>query len=288
MAAYLRSAANDQPFETWFGAPDIAGKFSFADDVGSFNHDRRLATIDQLLDFLLRQRGHDAPYAIFAGAIPIGRHLPGMANDIAMPLLDPKREKLVSLWLGNRTKTAAHWDLPQNLACVIAGRRRFTLFPTEQVANLYVGPLDYTLAGQASSLVDLEAPDRDRFPRFAQAETAALTAELEPGDSLYIPSLWWHGVSSLDELSAMLNFWWRDAQPPLMTPLNALYHAIITTSDLPPRELAAWRTLFDHYVFRGNGDPAAHLPEPVRGILGKRTPELVARVKAMLAELLGR
>ncbi|MES2147401.1 MAG: cupin-like domain-containing protein [Pseudomonadota bacterium] len=288
LAAYLRSAANDQPFEAWFGAPEIAGKFSFADNIGGYNHDRRLANIDQLLDFLLRQRGHDAPYAIFAGAIPIGRHLPGMAQDIAIPLLDPKREKLVSLWLGNRTKTAAHWDLPQNLACVIAGRRRFTLFPTDQVANLYVGPLDYTLAGQASSLVDLEAPDRERFPRFAQAEDAALSAELEPGDALYIPSLWWHGVSSLDELSAMLNFWWRDAQPPLMTPLNALYHAIITTSDLPPRELAAWRTLFDHYVFRDNGDPAAHLPEPVRGILGKRTPELVARVKKMLVEILGR
>lgn len=288
LADYLRGVASAEPFEAWFGDPAIAGRFGFSDDLGGYNHERKLATVEQLLELLLRQRGADAPYAMFAGAIPIRRHLPGLASEIAMPLLDPQRDMLVSLWLGNRTKTAAHWDLPQNLACVVAGRRRFTLFPIDQVRNLYVGPLDFTLAGQASSLVDLDAPDRDRFPRFAEAEAAALTAELGQGDALYMPSLWWHGVASLDDLNALVNFWWRDAEPPMLTPLNALYHAIITMKDLPPRELAAWRRLFDHYVFGDDGDPAAHLPEQARGILGKRTPELVKRVKALLAQALGR
>jgi hypothetical protein len=86
----------------------------------------------------------------------------------------------------------------------------------------------------------------------------------------------------------MINFWWRDAEPPLMTPLNALYHAVITMKNLPPKELAAWRALFDHYVFGANGDPAEHLPEQARGILGRRTPELVARVKKLLSDALGR
>ena len=36
---------------------------------------------------------------------------------------------LASLWLGNRTRIAAHYDLPDNLAVVAAGRRRFTVFP---------------------------------------------------------------------------------------------------------------------------------------------------------------
>jgi hypothetical protein len=205
-----------------------------------------------------------------------------------VPLLDAGKATLISLWLGNRTRTAAHWDLPQNLACVVAGRRRFTLFPTEQVANLYVGPLDFTLAGQPISLVDIDAPDLERHPRFAQALEAAQTAELGPGDALYMPSLWWHAVASLDELGAMINFWWRDAEPPLLTPLNALYHAVITMKNLPPRELAAWRTLFDHYAFEENGDPAEHLPEQARGILGRRTPELVERVKKLLIAALGR
>jgi hypothetical protein len=86
----------------------------------------------------------------------------------------------------------------------------------------------------------------------------------------------------------MVNFWWRDGEPPLLTPLNALYHAAITMKDLPPREREAWRALFDFYVYQDHGDPAAHLPEAARGILGRRTPELVARVKAMLVRALGR
>jgi hypothetical protein len=288
LAAYLRGAANAEPVEAWFGAPDIGGRFGYNLEFDGFNHDRRLATVDQLLDLILRQRGHAEPWSVYAGAIPVPRHLPGLAAEIPMPLLDSARPMLVSLWLGNRTRTAAHWDLPQNLACVVAGRRRFTLFPTDQVANLYVGPLEFTLAGQPTSLVDVEEPDFERHPRFRAALEHAETAELGPGDALYLPSLWWHAVAGLEDVGAMVNFWWRDGPPPQMTPLNALYHAIMTMGTLPPNELQAWRTLFDHYVFRDHGDPAAHLPDDARGILGRRTPETVARLKALLAKALGR
>lgn len=288
LADYLRAAAGDEPFEAWFGAPEIGGRFGYDDDFSGFNHERRLATIDQLLDLLLRQRGDERPYSMYAGGVPVRRHLPGLLPAIPVPILDTSKATLISLWLGNRTRTAAHWDLPQNLACVVAGRRRFTLFPTEQLKNLYVGPLDFTLAGQPISLVDVDAPDLDRHPKFAEALEAAQTAELGPGDALYMPSLWWHAVASLDELGAMINFWWRDAEPPLLTPLNALYHAVITMKNLPPQELERWRILFDHYVFAANGDPVEHLPEGARGILGKRTPELVSRVKKLLIDALSR
>ena len=288
LAECLRGAASDEPFEAWFGAPEIEGRFGYNADFSGFNHERKLATVDQLLDLLLRQRGHGAPYSMYAGGIPVRKHLPGLLPAIPMPLLDTDKATLISLWLGNRTRTAAHWDLPQNLACVVAGRRRFTLFPTEQLPNLYVGPLDFTLAGQPISLVDLDAPDLDKYPKFATALAAARQAELGPGDAVYIPSLWWHAVASLDELGAMINFWWRDAEPPLLTPLNALYHAAITMKNLPPDELERWRVMFDHYVFGENGDPVEHLPEEARGILGKRTPELVARVKKLLIDALSR
>lgn len=286
LAEALRNAASDEPFEAWFGPPEIAGRFGYNDDYSGFNHERRLATVDQLLDLLLRQRGHERPFSMYAGGIPVRRHLPALLPSLTVPILDLSGATLISLWLGNRTRTAAHWDLPQNLACVVAGKRRFTLFPTDQIANLYVGPLDFTLAGQPISLVDVDAPDLERFPRFAAALEKAQTGELQPGDAVYIPSLWWHAVESRDELGAMVNFWWRDAEPPLLTPLNALYHAIVTMENLPPGELAAWRVLFDHYVFRDNGPPAAHLPEHARGILGRRTPELVARVKKLLIDVL--
>lgn len=288
LARFLSEAASEEPFEAWFGGPEIEGRFGYDDDFSGFNHERKLVTVDLLLELLLQHEGAERPFPMYAGGIPVRKHFPGLLPTIPVPILDMERSTLISLWLGNQTRTAAHWDLPQNLACVVAGRRRFTLFPTDQLPNLYVGPLDFTLAGQAISLVDVDRPDLEKYPRFAEALDAAQQAELGPGDALYIPSLWWHAVASLDELGAMINFWWRDAQPPLMTPLNALYHSVITMKNLPPDELARWRVLFDHYVFVANGDPVEHLPEKARGILGRRTPELVARVKKLLMDALSR
>jgi hypothetical protein len=239
-----------------------------------------------LIELLLRQRGQEQAYSMYAGGIPIRKHLPPLIPNIPVPMLDMARDTLISLWVGNRTHTTTHWDQSQNLACVVAGRRRFTLFPPEQLKNLYVGPLDFTLAGQPTSLVDIDTPDLDTYPRFAEALESALRAELEPGDALYIPALWWHDVLSLEDFGCLINFWWRDTEPPLLTPLNALYHAVITLRHLPPNELKAWRNMFDHYIFGDNGDPVEHLPESARGVLARRTPELVARVKKMLAKAL--
>ena len=286
LADYLRERATDEAGEAWFGAPEIGGRFGFSEALDGFDHERKRATVAQLLDLLIRQKGHDAPHGIYAGALPARKHVPALLDENVMPLLAPDRHMLVSLWLGNRTKTAAHWDLPQNLACVVAGRRRFTLFPTEAVKDLYVGPIDFTLAGQPSSLADVEEPDFERFPRLRAAYASAQVAELEPGDVLYLPSLWWHAVHALDEVGALVNYWWRDGAERTISPQYALLLAVLTMQELPERERAAWREMFDHYVFRDDGDPAAHLPVRARGILGARTTELVAGMKAYLAAAL--
>lgn len=284
--AHLVARANAVPTEMWAGAPEIEGRFGYTPDFRGFNHDRKLATIAQLADLLVRQQGGERPFSLYAGGVPIAKHLPALLGEVPMPLLEAGRDMLVSLWLGNRTRTPAHWDLPQNLACVVAGRRRFTLFPTDEVANLYVGPVDFTLAGQPISLVDVDAPDLERFPRFAEALARAETAVLGPGDALYLPSLWWHAVESLDEIGAMVNFWWRDGPDYMVTPLFTLLHAAYTMKDLPERERAAWRAMFDHYIFRDHGDPMAHLPEAGRGVFGETSAEGVARLRAMLARSL--
>ena len=286
LARLLHSAATEEPFEAWFGAPGLDGQFNYNADFSCFNFERRLATLEQLLDLLLRQRGAEQPYSMYAGGIPIRKHLPQLIPTIPVPMLDMQRDTLISLWLGNRTHTATHWDQSQNLACVVAGRRRWTLFPPDQLKNLYVGPLDFTLAGQPISIVDVDEPDLKTFPRFTEALKEARQVELTPGDALYLPAMWWHDVRSLEDFGALINFWWRDGEPPLLTPLNALYHAVITVKDLPPNEKKAWRNMFDHYIFGDDGDPVEHLPESGRGLLGKRTPELVERVKKLLIKAL--
>src|SRR5580765_7434590 len=104
LAGFFRDAALNEPFEAWFGPPEISGRFGYNEDFSGFNHDRKLATVDQLLDLLLRQRGHEQPYSMYAGGIPIRRHLPGLLDTIEMPLLDARNATLISLWLGNRTR----------------------------------------------------------------------------------------------------------------------------------------------------------------------------------------
>src|ERR1044072_2629295 len=110
-AAWLRGAATDAAGEAWFGEPGMKGRFGFNDTIDGYNHERKLATIDQLLDLLLRQRGSTQPWGIYAGALPLARHAPGFLDANPMPLLDPGRHTLVSLWLGNGTGTAAQRDL---------------------------------------------------------------------------------------------------------------------------------------------------------------------------------
>ena len=77
---------------------------------------------------------------------------------------------------------------------VVAGRRRFTLFPPEQLANLYPGPFELTPAGTPISLVDIAAARSRSLPALSPKRRRRRRAPmLEPGDAIYIPFHWWHG-----------------------------------------------------------------------------------------------
>jgi hypothetical protein len=175
----------------------------------------------------------------------------------------------------------------QNIACVVGGQRRFTLIPPEQLVNLYVGPVDFTIAGQPLSLVDFLNPDYEKYPRFKDALAAAQIAEMEPGDAIYIPSMWFHHVESLSPVSVLVNFWWRDAEPYMYTPFLTMLQAVISMKSLPANEKEAWRNMFDHYIFERDGNPMEHVPEHARGALGETTQKLAAGLRQYLIKSLG-
>ncbi|PTT92598.1 cupin [Pelomonas sp. HMWF004] len=280
---YLRGFDASEHLLMWRGAPEIGGRFFYNDDFSGFNFERQNHTLGAVLDELLAGSSD----AIYLGSTAIDSSVPALRGDNDLPTL-AGFNPLVSLWLGNRIRVATHFDLPDNIACVVAGRRRFTLFPPEQVANLYVGPLDLTPAGQPISLVDLAHPDLERFPRYAQALRHAQVFELEPGDALFLPSQWWHGVESLSPVNGLVNFWWRQSPAFMDTPLNTLMMALLTLRDLPPAQRDAWRALFDHYVFDADAETAAHIPPDARGILNPINDNGARQLRALLLSRLNR
>ena len=287
LCTVLKSHAGTDPVSLFRGEAAMAGRFFYSEDLRGFNFERLEMPLPSLLDELLRLESSVTAPHVYAGAIPVPRHLPELGRDHDHGLLARDTEQLVSLWIGNRSRTAAHFDLPQNLACVLRGRRRFILLPIDQLPNLYLGPLDRTLAGQPISLVDFVNPDPRSHPLHAEAFDAAVVADLEPGDVLYVPSLWFHHVEAPDPFGAMLNFWWRDAPAHLFTPMITLMHSLLSLRGLPEQEREAWKTVFDHYIFETNGDPMAHLPESARGIFGAMTPERLKKLKYYLGKSLG-
>jgi hypothetical protein len=260
--AYLRRFYGDATVTAMLGKPEIGGRFFYNDAVDGFNFLSVRARLDGVLDELQVQRGMERPGAIYVGSTTIDTALPGLRaeNDIDLG----GRDALASIWIGNRTRIPAHYDLPDNLAVVAAGHRRFTLFPPEQLANLYIGPIDFTPAGQAISMVDLAAPDLERFPRFAEALRHAQVAELGPGDAIFIPAMWWHNVEALDDFNVLVNYWWRQSPGWMDTPTNALMLAILTMRELPAAQRRAWQEIFRHYIFEPDEDSLAHIPANAR------------------------
>ena len=283
---YLRRWCRDATVNAMLGPPEIDGRFFYNAAMDGFNFQSMRVRLDAVLDELAKHLGTTRSPAIYVGSTTIDGALPGFRgeNDVDLGARDP----LASIWIGNRTRIAAHYDLPDNLVCIAAGRRRFTLFPPGQQHNLYIGPIDLTPAGQPISLVDFALPDLDRFPRFTDALAHAQTTELGPGDALFIPSMWWHHVEALDGFNVLVNYWWRQSPDWMDTPNNALMHALMTVRDLPPAQRAAWAELFRHYVFEADGETAAHIPPAARGLLGPMDDNASRMVRAQLLKRLNR
>jgi len=266
------------------GEPEIEGRFFYTEDLSALNFQRGVTPLAPFLDRLLRDRATERPKAMAVQSEVIPDLLSGFERENSVPLLGPAIQP--RMWIGNRIAVAPHFDLMENIGVVVAGRRRFTLFPPDQLPNLYPGPFELTPAGTPVSMVDPHAPDLDRYPRFAEAMEVAQMAELEPGDGIYIPFHWWHGVESLESFNLFVNYWWNDAPPALGNPYDALMLGLFALKHLPPEQREAWRQVFDHYVFCGDGDPAEHLPVHARGVLGAPTPELLGRMRATIKQIL--
>jgi len=281
LAGYLARFDAGHPVEAFVGDAAIAGRYSYTDDLAGFNFRRERMPLGDAVARITRPG--EAHESVYAGSLPTEIFLPGLAADNPLPFapagVSPR------LWIGHASTIACHYDMLDNIACVVAGRRRFTLYPPDAIGNLYVGPIDHTMAGQPVALAAEAEPGDLRYSRFPRAAARAITVDLGPGDALYMPKLWWHRVEASGTLNLLVNYWWDAFPVGPDQPFVTMLLAMSAIAARPAAERAAWAAWFEHYVFRPDGHPLAHLPEERHGVLGEG-PENSGMLRAQAMRML--
>lgn len=284
LSDYIRARDLGRALRVSVGPPEIKGLLFYRDDLRGLNFEYTTQPFHAVLTRILACMSQPNPPALYTGAASVEKNFRELAHENSLDILD--RPATSWLWLGNAVTMPTHYDPLDGINCIIAGRKRFTFFPPDQLPNLYVGPLEHAPGGQPTSLVRLSAPDLERYPRFAQALASAEVAEVGPGDAVFLPNLWWHNVESLDPLNLSMNFWWFDAIEWEAEPFAALALGLLAITPLPASRREAWRAMFDHYVFQTNGDPIPYVPSEYRGMLGPMTPALAHQMRTLLIRAL--
>jgi hypothetical protein len=282
--SYLRSLDAGKSMYTIVGEPEINGRFFYNSALDGVNFKRAQASLETVLNQLVSLQDTKHPHAIAIQAASMKENFPDFERENYLPLLD--KEILPTMWLGNSATVAAHFDVHDNIACCVLGKRKFTVFPPDQIANLYVGPTLDAPGGVPISMVDLKKPDFEKYPKFKDALDVAQEAVLEPGDAIYIPSPWWHSVESLMPVNMLVNYWWGGLDQGSLSPNHSLLHSMLTIGQLDSAQRESWSHFFDYFVFKKTTDPAAHLPEGVKDIVTDLSPQQRHAVYQFLRERL--
>ena len=290
-AAYLKSFYQGRPVTAFIAQPEHKGRFSYTADSTQLDFESDKGLLNEYLEINIGLIEESESPTFSIGSTDVDTFLPGFRDENDLVLSHAMFENnppLVGAWIGNRSTALAHYDMSNNIACCLVGNRRFSLFPPEQIHNLYPGPLEPTPGGQVLTMTDINTPDFERFPRLREALAAGEVADLEPGDALFYPTMWWHEVEALDGFNVMVNYWWNTTPQFMDTPQNTLHHALLSLRDRPEQEKRAWRAVFDYYVFGDAGRAAAHLPEAAQGNLAPMDELKARRLRALLLRRLNR
>lgn len=267
---FLAPFASDVPLVYYRAEVDQSGRFFYNDEFNDFNFKTGRYSFDEFCQSLEQENTAPTGDSLYVGSAELEQYFPGLIDrdNLSLPSEQfASSNPLTGIWLGNKTTAVTHYDVSNNIAACMAGKRRFTLFPPDQIANLYPGPLEPTPGGQVVSMVDLNQPDHKRFVNFKAALEQAQVADLEPGDVLVYPAMWWHQVEAFDDFNVLINYWWNSSDAFIDDPMNTLLHGLLSLRDRPQHEKDAWRSVFDYYVFGDAEKARKHLPKHAQGAL---------------------
>lgn len=261
--------------------------YFYNEDYSGFNFERKIGSYEQFLNAIRDASPVNAPNRVSLQSAPLKDHFPNLLGEYQMPLFDSAIEPRI--WLGSAGKINSHFDDANNIACVISGKRTFTIFPPEQIENLYLGSLQITPGGAPISLAKLHEYDQQKFPKMKEAIKYSLSIELYPGDAIFIPALWWHHVESHEGVNGLINYWQGGSieNPQELSGLDAILFGLISLSKLPESEKLAWKTMFDHIVMKSEGQ-FDYVPDKIKGVLGEMNTASKQNIVNWLASKLNR
>ena len=118
-----------------FVAPQhVGGEYYYTEDLASFNFERRRMRFMDALQSIVASLATETRQSMYVGSVPIDQFLPGFSRQNSVAILPAAVS--ARMWVGHASKVAAHYDTFDNIACVVAGARRFTLFAPEHIARL--------------------------------------------------------------------------------------------------------------------------------------------------------
>ena len=287
----LQSHSSKKPVGVYIAPPEAEARFFYNQDCTGFNYQSKYLQLSDIFAQIREAENNPDHSYYYMNSLTLDNCFPGLRadNDLSFDhQAFTNNQPLSKVWVGTESIAAAHYDVPSNLACCVLGARRFTLFPPEQIHNIYPGPLEPTPGGQVITMVDLKNPDFERFPRVRRALEAAVVVDLQPGDAVYYPSMWWHQVEALSPFNIMINFWWLRSPAYMGNPMDIVMHAIMGIRDRPEAEKNAWREVFEYYIFGPADTPREHLPTSIQGALGELDDDSIRRLRALVKNKLNR
>lgn len=289
---YLTPFYSGRPLVLYTLDAEHRGTPFYDETATKMNFEASRVSLDGFFEKVLETFDQDEPKGYYIQSTDAELFFPGFSEEnglgTAADVLFDQAPPMVSLWLGGRTTARAHYDMSNNIAICLAGARRFILFPPDQISNLYPGPLAPSPGGQVITMVDLHDPDLDAHPRFSEALKHAQIADLEPGDLLIYPALWWHQVEAQADFNILMNYWWNRVPNFADSPWTTILHAMLSLRDRPTSERAAWKEVFDYYIFDEPERAAEHLPEAARGLLDPLDLNTARQLRALLLKKLNR
>ncbi|BDD05754.1 cupin-like domain-containing protein [Aureibacter tunicatorum] len=166
-------------------------------------------------------------------------HVPELCQDFSVPdISDGFLENYPMMFFGGGgSNVFLHFDIDMShvFHTQFQGRKKVLLFDPEYSRNLYHVPFGVHNLEE----IDLENPDFENYP--ALKGVRGLTYDLEPGDTLFIPSGWWHMMKYQEGGFALSQ---RSMSSSWLTRLEGLYNLfVLRQADNFARKLFGYRWL---------------------------------------------